>query len=291
MDKLPLIRGELVWEFDFEKVREVRPTPRMFEEFRRLHQKSDASILHFAKVWAPLRITADGKPEQARSGREPLHVWKDLSRRANAVMRLASQVKNKSRILEQDLLCISSPNNQPAQDLLGLGDWHRLSPIPLAEPTEHLSRSHKALHRVLAGEVSVWLKTFPVEFRMDAKPDFCWQVNFHYGGRLTSALALQLALSISGAHKLYVCSGCAQPYIRKDRVPNSGQANYCSDCKDGAEQARNRRTTERRRIARHMFKAGHNVEEIAEKIGVRKAESVLKMVRGVKADGKKTRSK
>ena len=77
--------------------------------------------------------------------------------------------------------------------------------------------------------------------RTDVRPRFSWGhrgisfMNFFgtvHDDSLTTlgAVAVQLALAVSGAHSLAVCSACGRPYTRTGRRPQRGRRNYCPDC-------------------------------------------------------------
>ena len=40
----------------------------------------------------------------------------------------------------------------------------------------------------------------------------------------------QVAQLLTGSSGVYVCSGCAKPYVRKSKRPKPGTRNYCPDC-------------------------------------------------------------
>jgi len=128
----------------------------------------------------------------------------------------------------------------------------------------------------VAGEVSAWLEKFAVYLRMTWEPR--WQLEMYYQGQVLAAIALQLALAVADAESLFTCNGCGRPYIRsKQRKPNAGQANFCSECAGGRKPQREaeKRSRENRREARKLAAEGIPVTEIARRI-----EKTASVVRG-----------
>jgi transposase-like protein len=78
-----------------------------------------------------------------------------------------------------------------------------------------------------------------------------------------------LALAVADAESLFTCNGCGRPYIRsKQRKPNAGQANFCSECAGGRKPQREaeKRYRENLRETRKLAAEGVPVAEIARRI-------------------------
>jgi len=262
----------LLWEYD--KMPWKRPPDDLLDRFIVLWQKRPREIISYAEKWGTLRIDSKGNPIDALSGSEPLGDWRFLSRRAYAVLRIAKDLEKGRSGDEEDWQMLST-------------NWTRSTASWVDPPNElfralgnHLrwefdDRPGKGWFNnqieygkaTIAGEVSNWLKTFTVYMRMEWNPR--WQLEMYYRGRMLGAVALQLALAVADAESLFTCNGCGRPYIRsKQRKPNAGQANFCSECAGRRKPQREaeKRYRENRREARELATQGVPVMEIARRL-------------------------
>jgi len=262
----------LLWEYD--RVKWKRPPDDLLDRFIVLWQKRPRDIISFAEKWGPLRIDSNGNPITGLSGSEPLDAWRFLSHRAYAVLRIAKALEKRHTGDEEDWALLST-------------NWTYSSPAPVSPPNEmfrglgnHLRWEfddrpgkggfHNAIEygkATIAGEVSGWLEKFTVYLGMAWEPR--WQLEMYYQGRILPAIALQLALAVADAESLFTCNGCGRPYIRsKQRKPNAGQANFCSECAGGRKPQREaeKRYRENLRETRKLAAEGVPVAEIARRI-------------------------
>ena len=61
-------------------------------------------------------------------------------------------------------------------------------------------------------------------------------------------LGIQLLTAVTGAQALAVCDGCHSPYVRPNRRPQAGRANYCPECKSAKVPERLRQQRKRTRM-------------------------------------------
>ena len=265
------------WEYD--QAEWNRPPDDLLDRFIVLWQKRPKDIIAFAEKWGPLRIDSCGNAVSAVSGSEPIATWQFLSRRAYAVLRIAKALEKGQCGDEEDWAMLST-------NFTHFSDWST-SPAVIKLPSElfgalgnHLrwesdNRPGKGGFRnaidygksTIAGEVSSWLEKFTVYLMLESKPR--WQLEMHFQGRFLPAIALQLALAVANAESLFTCNGCGRPYIRsKQRKPNAGHANFCSECAGCRKPQREaeKRYRENRREARKLAAVGISVAEIARRI-------------------------
>ena len=67
------------------------------------------------------------------------------------------------------------------------------------------------------------------------RPSIVWARNegessFQLSGSTFGLMALQLALISSGSHRLAICDGCKEIYVRRKRLQRLGQHSYCDAC-------------------------------------------------------------
>lgn len=67
-------------------------------------------------------------------------------------------------------------------------------------------------------------------------------------------LGIQLLAALTGAQALAVCDGCDSPYIRPNRRPQTGRANYCPECKAAKVPERLRQQRKRARMRQSKSK-------------------------------------
>jgi hypothetical protein len=273
------IEGDaLKWQSDFDNCKHRKPAGSILQQFITLRRSEDSGIEGFAKRWGPLRYDPAGQSVDADHGSEPLAYWRFLSHRAYAVLNCAAELKDGISAAEKHLGLISTRqestewNPSLAQpEFFGFPNWARRE-IDLDAMKWGAARWGKKLgaddmRGVLAGELTFWLERFPPQLAMSWNRPKNWHLEIRYRGRVLPAIALQLALTVSGGD-LYVCDGCHEPYIRAGRRrPNSGQQNYCNDC--GLDEAR-RKADERRRVkkaeARRLDRRGAAPDEIAKRL-------------------------
>jgi len=148
-----------------------------------------------------LRLTDDG-----HSWWEPIEGWRHYSREARALLRVATNVRNKKLVPldEWKILLTGKTDNKfdPAR-------------VP----------SHASARDAVVYSVNEWLdlgRVGPVLAWWTAAPEVT------FGRRsLFSALALQLMATI-GRHGLATCDACGRPYFVRRR-PARGRRNFCDD--------------------------------------------------------------
>jgi len=150
----------------------------------------------------------------------------------------------------------------------GLSNYARWNPdSPLLRPFGNALYFERVQ---IGGEITTWMELFGVALTLGwEKSSDAWQLAVNYNrGRFLGVVALHLALSVAGAESLFTRAGCGRPYIRAQRKPNDGQANYCETC---ATTRKPQREAEKRyrgnlRAARAMAAKGSSVTEIAQKL-------------------------
>ena len=182
-------------------------------------------------VWGPV---SDGGLSYISTSREeswemePLQIWKQLSRRVDAVLRMNASLKGRAW------------DRKPA-----VGDeagWLALdSYVP-----EDVSDAHFCLMR----EVNAWLGLGEVALQLgiteSSRLRTDWRLDVRYKG-LLGGIAYQLLLNVIGESRLYACCGCGRPYIRLRRAPRPRQENFCDDCTDISKRRASLRWKERNR--------------------------------------------
>ena len=266
------IEADAILCYEFGKVQEKKPSASLLNSFVSLwKEQKPRDVVAFAEKWGPLRINDPKVSGQTSWGEEPLADWWFLSRRAYAVLRIAQALRDNKRGAEEDwrLLSTQYSGQDPSQAAFrGLSNWARWDP---SSPLMKGFGNALYYERVqIGGEITEWMKQFGVALALGwEKSSHAWQLEVSYhGARFLGAVALQLALSVAGAESLFTCAGCGRPYIRAQRKPNDGQANYCETC---ATTRKPQREAEKRyranlRTARAMAAKGASVEEIAQKL-------------------------
>jgi hypothetical protein len=268
----------------------------MLNQFVRL---SDAdSVLRFAREWGVLALSdnlfSGSDPggqsylpgrQWLKEGVELLSAWHYYSRRAQALLHVASDLKRGK-----------------LGDMSDWGEFAAFIPGEKAQKTR-VMRYVKELDRhnfglgftlangdgthedrlevargVIASEIGGWMRCWKKD-KTEAVSDFAlrwmsdqqrWDLQIDYHGLLFPAIALQLALVLAEAASLYNCSGCGIPYIRprERKRPKSGWANYCDQCsEDGVAQRRAAESyREKRSEAVRLHSGGTSISEIAEQL-------------------------
>lgn len=262
----------LKWEFNPDRAEWKTPPGNLLNSFVTLWQKKPKAIIAFAEKWGPLRVDDRGEPIQGiqNSGSEPLVVWRFLSRRAYAIWRIATALNQGQPGDEEDWKLLSAYDEDAKETrFYGLPNhsrWDR------AEHVRRFSGFKNAMdysRATIAGELTAWLERFRVGLILAWDRKLSWHLEVRYGGHVLAAIALQLALAVADAERLFTCDGCGMPYIRlKKRKPNAGQANYCTECSSNRKPERKaeKRYRENRREARALAAKGTSILEIANKL-------------------------
>jgi hypothetical protein len=259
----------------------------MLNHFVRLTDSE--SILRFAKNWGVLALSSDAllRPgrDDLRDGAEPIAAWQYYSRRAQAVLQIAASLKrNKLGDLNDwSLIGVLVPSSGYTPNHAKLLKAAMLRPhfgmaFSVFSLEEAPEKNVQLAREFIAGEIGHWLDCWKQE-KSIAVSDFAlrwnkvekrWAIEIDYHGLLFAAIALQLALVVADADSLFVCSGCAVPYVRprERKRPKSGWANYCDRCsKQGVAKRRAVETyREKRSQAVRLHSAGVSVQEIAEQL-------------------------
>ena len=252
----------------------------VLERFLRLHKAAPEEILTYARQYGVLMLDSNGRPlfDWTADGREPIYLWRELSEKACALLNIAAALNRKR------------PGTAP--------DWAILDPFidptfpkdsnPVVAP--YLPHGLAAARQAFNLKFDAWLRFARISFGVafESKRS-AWKTEIDYGGRLFSALVLQLLLVVVNADSLYFCSGCGLPYARaqEKRTPRPGQRNFCNECVGFEVPVKfaDRDRRQRQVRARHLYVAGKSFVEIAEELNTKSA-SVRRWLKGVKPDGK-----
>lgn len=261
------------------------PTPAMFSEFIELWRKSPAEIAAFAKRWGRLHMAKDGKvllaneyhPSQRSPQNyycEPVEGWRFFSRRAYTVLVIASDLRTKSSTSVEDWQSLSNIRDRIDLNLpwgLGLSKLHLMF---LEDPKRIAAASPDFQRLLVSSEVNLWMTLSRVGLCLDLVqlPDdeVNWQLGVDYPS-LLSAIAVQLALTVSSGRSLAACSGCGRLYIWFKRAPKAGVESFCSDCSNSGEPVRRADERRRKKIreARRLKTEGVSIPEITRQLSVR----------------------
>jgi predicted RNA-binding Zn-ribbon protein involved in translation (DUF1610 family) len=204
--------------------------------------------------------------------REPLDAWRYFSRRAHALMNIAAALKRGKRCDRADWLVldpIESRIGYCRAELAGYpSELHILASRGLTAFADHPTEIQYA---VLSAELTTWLILGRVGFALAVGPDRS-QLEIYYAAGLFGALALQMALTLSRTKSLYTCSGCGVPYVRVQKSPKPGQANFCEACgrKEAVRQA-NQRRKQKMAEARRLHSEGVAAGAIAKRLSTKPA--------------------
>jgi len=275
----------LHWETDYDRLLWKSPSDDLYAQFAALWQKKPSAVLAFTRKWGPLRIDENGNEVKGINvGAEPLEWWRYLSRRAFAILRISKALERGEIGADEDWDFLTNTHREraPRQARFGLPEHFRYDFMRTDDPNALvnllISRTlaDGSKNRItyakatIAGEASAWLEQFDVKLGLDWDQKSAWQIKMRYGGRMLSAVALQLALTIAHGDRLFTCSGCGMPYNRapQKRSPNSGHANFCPVCARNRKPQREaeKRYRENRRTAIKLAVSGMTAREIADRL-------------------------
>ncbi|MEE9246905.1 MAG: TraR/DksA C4-type zinc finger protein [Gemmatimonadota bacterium] len=248
------VEGErLRWRISLEdKARMVKAGPGLLADFVALHEAEADAIEVYARAWGPIRVCDHGLPvshnrapsylslevgcrprstgEMAYDYWEPIDVWRDFSRRADAILSVAAQL----HVGEQGRL----------SDWVELYEWRGIAREKLAAADSETERW------LLSSLISEWLWLGGVAVGFDWSQESP-QVAL-VGPGLFGQLATQLAMTVAKTDGFAFCSACGRPYVPKRR-PANGRRNYCLSCQDRARW-RDAKRAQRQRSAKHVEK-------------------------------------
>jgi hypothetical protein len=256
------------------------PSPQLLSRFLRLAEESDDEIAGFARKWGPLYLCKHGLPanhepgstrlvpststcaemdHEYEAGSEPIEGWRVLSRIANAMVRLAQEVRAGKVGSREDWQVVLQEGHV----------WAFKVFLPPGEP-DRLS--------LLAGAINAWVAVAqyrPAVRVVNNTP----VIRFGTDSRKTAllgALGFQLMLRLTGPLKQVLCTVCGEPYVPKRR-PAASKAHYCKKCERGGEPVRRAKEGLRNRKLKALSLAasGESPEQIASSTGSR-----LKTVKG-----------
>jgi len=123
-------------------------------------------------------------------------------------------------------------------------DWRLLYAWSTYEAPWWEERSAKSERWRLRGIVNDWTVLGNVRpWLVDYEP---WLVVG--GGTLFGALAVQLALLVSGSDGVYRCSACGSPFVPEGRRPAAGRRRYCASCRERRRPGRDAKRDHRARM-------------------------------------------
>jgi len=204
----------------------------MLNHFVRLWGMKPASILQFARKWGVLYLDKDSRPCQTNGPnerRESLEVWKYYSRRAQAVLNIAANLKLGKLGDLDDWRALRGIQFYSGRFL---EEMDRFAPfmMTMLARTDYpfkgdgsdavhpaYKRSVKSEIAFLSMEATLWLKLGRVGFVV-GHGERGWGLALDYNECMFAAIALQLALILADVEGLYTCSGCHKPYARTKKA-------------------------------------------------------------------------
>jgi DNA-directed RNA polymerase subunit RPC12/RpoP len=205
------------------------PSPQLLSGFLKLADASDDQIASFAGRWGPLYLCEHGCPANHNPGLkklapcastcgalddggdeegEPIAGWRSLSRIANAIVRLALELRNGKEGSQEDWRVALQKDGEVGGMLGG---------APEAKMLWDAANAWVAIAR-FRPSVGIKERTWVIRFGTDS-----WNT------ALFGALAFQLLLRVTGPQKEWLCSSCGKPYAPKRR-PAASRGNYCPSC-------------------------------------------------------------
>lgn len=231
-------RGRLRWSGK-GRFRRVDPNG-MLDRFQRISRGADVAA--FARDFGTIGVCLHHQPSSHRTQcrplgwpnvAEPIDTWLDFAAQARALIHLGADLREPNlRRTERRRLwsIVGGPDDEV------LGDFH-----------ENVLQRRGAQFMV-SFFVREWLELG------DARPALVWPprtratptLELTAGGTF-GQLAIQLAITIAGAHDLAICDGCRLFYARQGRKPQRGRRNYCSTCQRSGIPERDRKRAQRAR--------------------------------------------
>jgi hypothetical protein len=102
-------------------------------------------------------------------------------------------------------------------------------------PPKTQRTTFEAQRSFIALVVQEWLEFADLALSVEWQPIGPMKIRYSSGG-LFSAVAVSLALSVSGAKGIWLCCHCGNPYSDRKRAPQKGKLHYCSACKSAGPQ-------------------------------------------------------
>ena len=232
--------------------------------------KTPKQVLRFAKLYGVLNLCRHGLPAshnwsattrgcypvgwEAGVCREPINRWLDYAAQFRAVLRLVMAVLQGQAGAGEDW-------DRATAGYVSDGDDLALAMI------EHERATDAGRRSLLAEIINSLLALGAVH------PSIMWardeeESSFQLSGSTFGLMALQLALISAGSHRVAICYGCKEIYVRKRRLPRPSQHGYCEACsptkanrqrqlswraKPGNRERENQRQRERRTKAPTAF--------------------------------------
>lgn len=271
-------RDVLTWELQpsiAEKCTVALPRENMLDRFISLWRRPARSTLLFARSYGVLAMDANGKfAKDLVEGSEPLYRWRQLSRRAYAVLGVACALRDhKSTTLgdPSDWRVIDGsldpafPRSATAQ---ALSSVQRKAGLLVKDLVPH---GRAAARGALKREINGWLEDGGVTLRLtEGTRDWETELYYRSGLGLYGAIAIQLLSATAGTNSFYLCSECGYLYPRpaSKRRPKPGEMNFCDNCASGTTKAkRSLMEAEKRRQtkvaeAKRLYAAGVSEKEI-----------------------------
>ena len=255
--EMRLSGDDLLWNPWFEPT-EARPGAGMLAAFVNLHNSPDEAILDFSKKWGTMSFCEHNLPhlhtscfDALKMGTkcnpikrrtlvaEPLAFWRRLSKIAEAVLNIGSELNQDrlGRVDDWQIASVEYLHGAPASDEL------------YAEVQE---RGIKWARMNLAWLITVWIRIGGPSPTMQYSEEHAqWQMVLasDYGSTF-GAIGMKLMMAISERDALAICSSCHNSYT-PPRRPDPTRRNYCPNCgKQAAWKDAKRQQRERERDAR-----------------------------------------
>ncbi len=282
---IEIVADNLQWNWT-ESVPRPPVSQSTLDEFVKLWRLGPNAVLSFARRWGLLGMEEhfDENPpcyqpcceEALLKGHEPIAAWRFYSRRAHAVLSIASALRQGKLGDLTDWEVIARSWDAPPQK--GPSEWatyymqqHRMPRLDSSKDSFDDAAS------TIGMEVNDWLTSWKAgrergytDFSLEWFPDVRrWQLSFDDHGFLFAGLAQQLAQCIAGDEGIFTCSGCGFPYVRDLKRPKVGSANYCPKCRKKGI-ARRRAVgvyREKKTKAVRLHRTGMPLAEIARQLG------------------------
>lgn len=211
-----------------------RPPDDILDRFVRLSSGNAEDVRQFVRKYGPLLTVEDETGTRSldwtAEGKESVADWQSFSRKARAFLNIASALSHNQVREDTDwkyvnswLSGLRSPLPTAARFMTDDG-WNNIMNGLSSDP---IFLERMLLQRALAD----WHRAARITFTLDSvfilgrAP----RMEVSYGGRVFSAIVLQLLLTITKSESLYICSGCGWPYLRPRglKKPNPGESNFC----------------------------------------------------------------